>query len=107
MERVLVLCARSYSFTDKETGRLVEGASISYLTGDVEEAPDRRGMEPLTVQGPTDVLASLGALPALCDMDFKSRPGPRGRPQLVLSNVSPVRAVSLEKVFIADGPKAA
>ena len=36
MERNLVLCARSYSFTDKDSGKLVEGASLSYLTGDVE-----------------------------------------------------------------------
>ena len=103
MERNLVLCARSYSFTDKDSGKLVEGASLSYLTGDVESDAERRGMEPLTVAAPKDVLASLGALPALCDMEFKSRPGPKGRPQLVLANIQAVQPVELGKVF---APKA-
>lgn len=103
MERCLVLAARAYSFNDKETGRLVEGTTVTYLSGDVEAAQERRGMEPLTIAGPADVMATIGPLPAVCDMDFRSRPGPKGRPQLVLANIAPVKSVELAKLLAQVG----
>jgi hypothetical protein len=98
MERCLVLCARSYSFDDA-SGKHIEGANLTYLSGDVETGADRRGMEPLTVSAPVEVLAGLVQLPALCELEFRMRPGSKGRPTLSLTSLKVVQSVPFERLF--------
>jgi hypothetical protein len=98
MERCVVLSARRYSFRD-DTGKQVDGVTIHYLTGDVENEPDRRGMEPLTITGPLDLFPTLQTVPGVYEMDFRQRPGPRGRPTL---QVTGARFLTGAKV-VADG----
>ena len=81
METCVVLGARSYSFTD-DKGKPVSGVSVTYLTGDVEQEADRKGAFPLTINGPIELAASFPALPGVYDMDFRQRPGVKGKPTL-------------------------
>ena len=81
METCVVLGARSYSFMD-DKGKPVEGVSVTYLTGDVEEEADRKGAFPLTITGPLQLLGQFPSLPGVYEMDFKQRPGPKGKPTL-------------------------
>ena len=81
METCVVLGARSYSFEDAQ-GKLVSGVSVTYITGDVENEADRKGAFPLTITGPLQLLAQFPTLPGVYDMDFKQRPGPKGKPTL-------------------------
>ncbi len=37
MERCIVMTARRYDFKDEATGRRIEGFTLSYVVGDVEE----------------------------------------------------------------------
>lgn len=86
METCVLLSARKYDFTD-DAGKRVEGITISYLTGDVDNDPDRRGVAPLTISAPSDVFSLLGPLPGLYDVDFKQRAGKNNRPTLMITGV--------------------
>jgi hypothetical protein len=94
VERCLVLSARRYSFDDA-AGKHVEGAMLTYLTGVPEREADRRGCEPMTAPVPGEVYSELGALPAVCDLEFRQRPGPKGRPTLTITSVGRVQPVDL------------
>lgn len=82
LETCVLLSARRYQFTDDKTGRPVEGVSLTYLTGDVDQTDDQRGMVPLSIAAPLDVFGSLQAVPGFYDMDFKQRAGKGGKPTL-------------------------
>ena len=86
MERCLVLSARRYSFRD-DAGKQVEGVTLQYLTGFEADDPDRRGMEPLTITGSLSLYSELRDLPGVYDLDFKQRPGPKGRPTLQVTGL--------------------
>ncbi len=81
MERCIVLTARRYDFKD-ESGRRIEGCTLTYVTGDVENQPDYRGRAVMSIPAPTDIWHELQALPGVYAVDFKQRPGPKGRPTL-------------------------
>lgn len=89
--RCLVLGARRYSFSDDE-GKRVEGATVHYLTLDSELGGitdhDQVGELPMQVRAPLAVFEDLREAPAYYDLDFRQRPGPRGRPTLQLAGLS-------------------
>lgn len=95
--RCLVLGARRYSFRDDDGAR-VEGATLHYLTLDGESATDgdQRGEIPLQVSAPLAVFSDLAELPGYYDVDFRQRPGPRGRPTLQATGVSYHREAHLD-----------
>lgn len=106
MDRVLILAARRYSFKDETSGRLVEGTTVNYVTGDAQESADSRGLATLTISGPLDVMASLRDLPGVYEVDFKQRPGKNGRPQLQLVGVQFVRALDVASALNGTGEEA-
>lgn len=92
MEQCVLLSARRYDFKD-EAGKQVEGVTLTYITSFVEVDGDTRGCQPLSVAGSSSVWSKLGAVPGVYDLDFKQRPGPKGKPTLQLVDmkfVSPV-----------------
>jgi hypothetical protein len=82
MERCIVMTARRYDFNDEATGRRVEGVTLSYVVGDVEEQQDYRGRPVMSISAPGEMWSKLRALPGVYAVDFKQRPGPKGRPTL-------------------------
>ncbi len=81
METCVLLSARKYEFAD-DKGRPVQGVTLNYLTDDVEQEPDRRGLSPMTINAPLELWHQLGQVPGVYELDFKQRPGLKGRPQL-------------------------
>jgi hypothetical protein len=94
MQDCLILAARRYDFKDEE-GRRIEGVTLTYLTGDVDSEPDRRGQSPLSISAAADIWHSLRAVPGLYHMDFRQRPGKGGRPALQAVGAEFVAAVTL------------
>lgn len=88
--RCLVLGARRYSFKDSDTGELVEGANLHYLTLDGQQGgdTDQVGELPFEVRIPRSLFEELGEVPAFYDVDFRQRPGRGGRPTLQAVGVS-------------------
>jgi hypothetical protein len=97
MEQCIVLSARRYDFKD-EAGKQVQGVNLTYLTDDVQDDPDARGLAPMNVTAPYDLWPQLGVVPGVYDLDFKQRPGPKGKPTLQLVRVKFVGEADFLKV---------
>lgn len=95
MDRCLVLHARRYDFKDADSGRRIEGITLTYLTGDVEDQLDQRGQVPLQIKAPVELWPALHTVPAVYAIDFRQRPGQRGRPTLQAVGVKFVESVDL------------
>lgn len=83
METCVLLSARRYDFKD-DAGKQVEGVTLTYITDNVETEGDTRGCQPMSVVGELAVWSKLDTVPGLYDLDFKQRPGPKGKPTLKL-----------------------
>ena len=94
METCVLLSARRYDFKD-DAGKQVEGVTLTYITENVETDGDTLGCQPLSVAGASSVWASLGEVPGVYDLDFKQRPGPKGKPTLQLVGLKFVAPVEL------------
>lgn len=94
METCVLLSARRYDFKD-DAGKQVEGVTLTYITENVETEGDTRGCQPLSVAGASSVWSKLGAVPGVYDLDFKQRPGPKGKPTLQLVDVKFKEAIEL------------
>ncbi len=74
MDRCIVMTARRYDFKDEATGRRIEGVTLTYVTGDVEDQQDYRGRAVMSIPAPADVWHDLQALPGVYAVDFKQPP---------------------------------
>lgn len=94
METCLVLAARRYDFKD-EAGKQIDGITVTYITDEVQADGDTRGCQPINITAASNCWPDLVRLPAYYDLDFKQRPGPKGRPTLQLVNLQFKQAVEL------------
>jgi hypothetical protein len=76
----MVLNVRSYDFEDE--GKRIKGMSMTYITGDVEAVPTRRGVTPMTVSIAQDLYDLMQVVPGVWDIQFSQRPGRGGKPTL-------------------------
>ncbi len=87
METCVLLSARRYDFKD-DAGKQVDGVTLTYIIpGNAETEGDTRGVQPLSVSAPLAIWAELAELPGVYDLDFKQRPGPKGKPTLQLTGL--------------------
>lgn len=86
MEKCLVLSARQYQFKN-DGGEQVEGVTLTYLTLDAPADGSTRGCPPLTINASVQLWPQLDTLPGYYDLDFKQRPGPKGKPVLMVAGV--------------------
>lgn len=94
MEQCVLLSARRYDFKD-EAGKQVNGVTLTYITDFVEVEGDTRGCQPLSVNGAAAVWSKLAVVPGVYDLNFKQRPGPKGKPTLQLVDMAFVSPVGL------------
>ena len=94
METCLLLSARRYDFKD-DGGKQVEGVTLTYITENVETDGDTRGCQPLSVVGAAALWPKLADVPGVYDLDFKQRPGPKGKPTLQLVGMKYRSAIDL------------
>lgn len=93
----LILSARRYDFKDDD-GRRVEGVTLTYLAGEVDQEVDRRGQAPLSIPAPVDLWHQLQAVPGYYVIDFRHRPGKGGRPTLQAAALDFIEPVDLGRV---------
>lgn len=107
--KALIFHARAYSFTGRD-GSLIEGNTVSYIEDmPVSENPNEAGLPPQTVPALDEALADVlqGKLPGLFDIDMGRRPGPKGKPETILTRakfLSPVPVANLLGGAVAPAP---
>lgn len=92
----LVLNTRPYSFKDDD-GRMVEGATITYLDLDNEPGEGEKGFSPLSISAKLDQLRDFTSVPGFYNMNFRQARGANGRPRLVFANATLTQPMSFER----------
>lgn len=90
----LVLHVRPYDFTGRD-GQRRQGATISYLDLDASPAPGERGLAPMQVSVPLELVKSFPQAPALYSLGFAQRRGRDGKPELHISSATLERGLDL------------
>lgn len=100
MSKALVLSVRRYDFTDEKDGRQLTGVTVEYLDPESEltSPGDRRGLPVFTVGGSVDLDKEFSAVPGVYDLDFRMKPGLKGRPTLQLSGAHLVQGVKCAEI---------
>ena len=81
-----ILNKKRYSFTDKDTGRLIEGMKLTYIAP-CPESKDFKGHNSFTVPAPQELWDSIPVVPAQYDIQFGQTMGAGGAPKLTVTEV--------------------
>lgn len=96
-ERVLVLSADAWTMQDDKTGEVKKGVSCWYVNN---YRDDSEGQKPTKCAILPELLPALnGKLPAICDLDYGSRPGAKNVATLTIIACSVVKSVDLLSMF--------
>lgn len=104
-EVALVLSCDAWDMADEKTGEMRSGWSIWYVNDYREDSQTSFGYKPTKVSATPEmgkVFASYN-LPALCELDYGSRPGAQNKATLTVIGAKQVKSVVL---FPSDKPKA-
>lgn len=95
-EKALVLSADPWEMTDEKTGEVRKGASIWYLNtyreGDLGQKPTKVSVAP-------ELMAQIkGKLPAVCELEYGSRPGAQNKATLTVIGMRMHQTVDLAEL---------
>jgi hypothetical protein len=83
----LVLHVRPYSFKD-DSGRQVEGTTVTYLDVSMEPYGDELGYAPLQLSAPPELGQRFTRVPGFYQLDFRQRRGKGGKPTISLAGAT-------------------
>jgi hypothetical protein len=99
-EKALVLSADPWEMTDKDTGQIVKGVSFWYVN---QYRDGENGQKPTKVSVSSELFDMVkGKLPALCELEFGSRPGAQGKATLTVVGAKVLKAVDFSGLFGAS-----
>lgn len=105
-ERALILSADHYTITDEKSGEINELYQIWYCSDYRESSDTEVGCKPIKLLATPEIFDGLKkqALPALFDLELRSRPGKANAAALTVVGV---KFVSAPKIFEAEPAKKA
>lgn len=108
-EKALVLSADAWEMADEKTGEIRNGWSCWYVNNYREDSAKSFGFKPSKISLSNELAADLRKvkLPAVCELDFGSRPGQGGKATLTITGFRVVSSVEFDKLGEAGGKKAA
>lgn len=95
MNELLILGYKTYSFTNENTGELIEGAKVYVLPQDQEKNQNQSGLLPMSLACPLDLLTSLTDLPGKYEISYSCRVGKNQKMETVPSSFKLVKKVQL------------
>jgi hypothetical protein len=98
LERCVIISGRRYDFAD-DAGKQVSGVTVEYMTGDAQADEQQRGFPVLKINAAPELWPTLTAMPGVYDVDFKQRPGAKGRPTLQIVSVKLVSPLDFGKML--------
>lgn len=104
-EKALVLSADPWEMADKQTGQILKGVSFWYVNN---YRDGQNGQKPTKVSVSVELFDEVkGKLPALCELEFGSRPGAQGKASLTVTAVKVLKGVDFSGLFVGSIAKAA
>lgn len=95
MDRILVIGANRYNFTDE--GRTIAGVNCHYVETYEVNDPNRRGLVPMKSPLTDEAFAALTSAPCLADVEFGRRPGKGGKPETFIRGLKVIKPLDLLK----------
>lgn len=96
-EKALVLSADQWNLTDEKTGEMRDGVSFWYVN---HYRDGENGQKPTKVSVASELFDVVrGKLPALCDLDFGSRPGAGGKATLTVTGCKVIKPIDFSGLF--------
>lgn len=95
MNELLILGYKTYSFTNENTGELIEGAKVYVLPEDQQKNQNQSGLLPMSIGCPTDLLKSLTDLPGRYSITYSCKVGKNQKMETVPSSFKLVKKVQL------------
>lgn len=97
MEKVLVLSRDFYSMVDEKTGEIREGNTVFYVADYREPGAKAQGFKPIKLSADDGVLKDLDGklLPALCELDFGTKPAAQGKVSVYVRGLKYGKAVDI------------
>jgi hypothetical protein len=94
--QVLILSADQYRVVN-DSGEVIEGVTVWYLNDYRDASQQSVGFKPTKISAQLEMWPVLKGLnlPALCELDFVTRPGAQGKPTLQLRDIKHLQAVEL------------
>jgi len=104
MEEYLVLGYKSYDFDNKE-GERIAGNNVYYLDLMMADYDANvKGSIPLNTSCTPLVKEQLKVLPGFYKLDFRQKPGAKGKATLVLANAEFMGGVNWDEIYSQAGP---
>lgn len=103
-EKALILSADPWEMTDEKSGKPLVGVSFWYVN---QYRDGENGQKPTKVSGTAELFEQLkGKLPAVCEMEYGSRPGAGGKAALTVIGAKLLKKIDFSHLFLPD-PKGA
>lgn len=100
-EKVLVLSADKWAMTDEKTGENRTGLTVNYVNDYRDSDEKSEGYKPTKISVPAELMEQVfkqfqsAGLPAMCELDFGTRPGKDNKPTVVVNAVKVLQKVAL------------
>ena len=96
-EKVLVLSASKWNFTDEKTGEMKKGVSLHYVTDYRDDTATELGFKPIKSSADDAVFDAVqkGGVPGMYTIATRSKPGKDGKPTLTVVGAQLAKKVPL------------
>lgn len=99
-EKALVLSADPWSMVDEKTGQALSGNSLWYVNS---YRDGENGQKPTKVTASAEIFEQIkGKLPAVCEMEYGSRPGAQGKATLTVVGLKVLKRIDFSHLFLPD-----
>lgn len=99
MSKVIVTGYKTYSFTNENTGQVLEGVKVSYLSEVKAQGQNESGYLPLQSSLNLDTLHSFKEVPGLYDVSYGMVPGKGNKPTLAINSFTFIKSLDLNNLF--------
>lgn len=99
MSKVVVTGIKSYQFTNKDTGEVIEGIKVSFLSSIEAKGTNEKGYLPLQQSVKIDFMENFKFIPGLYDAIYDMVPGKGNKPTLAITEFRPIKEVDLNVLF--------
>lgn len=99
MSKVLVTGIKTYNFTNKETGQVVQGMKVSFLNGQPTTAQSEVGYLPMQSSLSLECAKDFKEIPGIYEANYELVAGKGNKATLAITGFEFVKAVSFDGMF--------
>lgn len=81
-EKVLILGYKSYNFTNKDTGEVISGTKVSFVSSNVSNSDNEKGLLPIQISVNEELAKGLMSAPAVYKVKYGMLPGKGNKPNI-------------------------